>query len=345
MSALDYYHILGISPRSSLEEVRRRYRTLAMQYHPDRNPDDPEAAAHFRQVVEAFEAIQSAKTRKKRQASQNYRSPRFTDREHLFQEFFGIPRAGAPLQRSAGANFRYDLQIPFASAIRGMQTVIELDRPLDCHHCRGTGLAVGSGYRDCPDCQGRGRRFGGPGLLRFGPLCDRCGGRGRIVSQACGHCHGAGCQPVRRQYRLQIPPGTEDGTRLRFSGEGGSGFQDGPAGSLEVVIHVAPDKIFTRVGNDIHCPRHDLLCRGRPGRHHPDSHPGGLPDLSTAPGHPDRLDLPVPGSRRPRPPPPTPGGPGQRSGGDHPPESQPQAEVPAGGTGQPGAGSIGRHRP
>jgi molecular chaperone DnaJ len=253
MSALDYYRILGISPRSSLEEVRRRYRTLAMQYHPDRNPDDPEAAAHFRQVVEAFEAIQSAKTRKKRPASQNYRTPRFTDREQMFEEFFGIPRAGAPLQRSAGANFRYDLQIPFASAIRGMQTVIELDRPLDCHHCRGTGLAAGSGYRDCPDCQGRGRRFGGPGLLRFGPLCDRCGGRGRIVSQACGHCHGAGCQPVRRQYRLQIPPGTEDGTRLRFTGEGGSGFLDGPAGSLEVVIHVAPDEIFTRVGNDIHC--------------------------------------------------------------------------------------------
>ena len=252
MSALDYYRILGVSPRSSLEEVRRRYRVLAMQYHPDRNPDDPEAAAYFRQVVEAFEAIQSAKTRK-RPAPQNYRRPRFTDREGLFEEFFGISRASSPLQRSVGANFRYDLEIPFAGAIRGMVAEIRVDRPLDCQHCRGTGLAAGSGYQPCPDCQGWGRRFGGPGLLRYGPLCSRCGGRGKIVSRACQHCCGAGCQPVTREYRFRIPPGTEDGARLRINGEGGEGFQNGPPGNLEIVIHVAPHDFFTRVGNDIHC--------------------------------------------------------------------------------------------
>jgi molecular chaperone DnaJ len=252
MPALDYYRILGVSPRSSLEEVRRRYRALAMQYHPDRNPDNPKAAAHFRQVVEAFEAIQSART-KRRPAPQNYRPTRFTDKEHLFEEFFGISRANAPLQRSPGANFRYDLEIPFAAAIRGLETLIELDRRLDCQHCRGTGLAADSGYQTCPECQGRGRRFGGPGLLRFGPLCERCRGRGRIVSQPCQHCQGHGGHTVTREYGLHIPPGTEDGARLRFYGEGGQGFLKGPPGHLEVVIHVAPDDFFTRVGNDIHC--------------------------------------------------------------------------------------------
>jgi molecular chaperone DnaJ len=252
MSSLDYYRILGVSPGSTLKEVRRRYRTLAMQYHPDRNPDNPEAGAHFRQVVEAFQAIESARARK-RPAAQNYRSPRFTDREQMFEEFFGISRAGSPLHQSAGANFRYDLEIPFVAAIRGMDAEIRVDRPLDCRHCRGTGLAAGSGYQPCPDCQGRGRRFGGPGLLRYGPLCPRCQGRGKIVSQPCQHCLGLGARLVQRQYRLRIPPGTADGARLCLNGEGGAGFLNGPPGNLEVVIHVAPHDFFTRVGNDIHC--------------------------------------------------------------------------------------------
>jgi molecular chaperone DnaJ len=252
MPALDYYRILGVSPRCTLEEVRSRYRVLAMQYHPDRNPDDPEAAARFRMVVEAYEAIQTAKT-KRRSAAQNYRSPRFAYKDSLFEEFFGFSRAGAPLQQSAGANFRYDLEIPFAAALRGLETAIRVERPLDCPHCRGTGVALGGGYQPCPDCQGRGRRYGGPGMLRFGPVCPRCGGKGKIVAQACRHCHGDGYRQVHREYRLRIPPGIEDGARLCIAGEGGEGFYHGPAGNLEIVIHVAPDEFFTRVGDDIHC--------------------------------------------------------------------------------------------
>ena len=257
MSALDYYRILGVKPTSTLEEVRRRYRVLARRHHPDLNPHDPEAAARFRLVAEAFEAILAARARarkrpRSRSQADNYRRPRFTDKDSFFAEFFGIFREGAPLSQSAGADFRYDLEIPFAAAIKGMGTVIAVDHHPPCGHCRGTGLAAGADYAECPDCQGRGRRYGGPGLLRFGPVCEPCRGRGKIVTHPCRHCGGAGYRHLRREYQFRIPPGTEDGARFRFAGEGGVGFQDGPPGNLEVVVHVAPHAFFTRVGYDIH---------------------------------------------------------------------------------------------
>lgn len=253
MSARHYYKILGVSPRAGWQEIRRRYRTLAWEYHPDRNPDDPEAAARFRQVAEAYEALQETRAGRSRTAAQNYRQPRFNGDEDLFEDFFGISRPGAALQQSGGPDFRYDLQIPFRAAIRGMETVIEVPRTLSCPFCRGTGLAPGESYRNCPDCQGRGRRFGGPGLLRFGPVCRRCRGHGQIVAKACDHCDGQGYYGVTRQYHLKIPPGTLDGTRLSIPGEGGEGFYNGPPGNLKVVIQVETHEFFSRVGNDLHC--------------------------------------------------------------------------------------------
>ncbi len=253
MRALNYYQILGISPRAGWQEIRRRYRALAWQYHPDRNPDDAEAAARFRLVAEAYEAIQGTRGSRARRAAQNYRQPRFNGDENFFEEFFGICRPGVTLRQSPGAAFRYDLQITFAAAILGMATVIQVPRTSSCGHCRGTGSAPGGGYQSCPDCQGRGRRFGGPGLLRFGPVCDRCRGRGRIVAQACGYCESQGYRGETRQYHLQIPGGTQDGACLRIPGEGGEGFRHGPPGDLEVVIRVEPHEFFIRVGNDLYC--------------------------------------------------------------------------------------------
>ncbi len=262
MAVPDYYRILGVKRSCSLEEVRRRYRMLARQHHPDLCPGDPDSAARFRQVVEAFEAIVAAKTQAKAKAkagsrtrknAAQYRNPRFTGKEDLFEEFFGIYQDASPPSWSAGADFRYDLEIPFKAAIKGMGTVIAVDHHPQCRCCQGTGLAPGTGYRECPECQGRGRRFGGPGLLRFGPVCGHCQGRGKIVAQPCEHCGGVGSCSHKREYHLRIPPGTRDGARLRLKGEGGGGYQDGPPGNLEVVIHVAPHDFFTRMGNDIHC--------------------------------------------------------------------------------------------
>jgi len=258
MAALDYYRILGVKPDCTLEEVRRRYRLLARRHHPDHNPGDPEAAARFRLIAAAFEAIQAARAQaegkgRSRRHAAHYRPPRFTGKEEVFEEFFGICQDGSPLSWSAGADFRYDLEIPMVAAIKGMGTVIAVDHQLPCRPCGGTGLAAGAAYQECPDCQGRGRRFGGPGLLRFGPVCERCRGRGKIVAVPCRHCGGLGWRFQQKEYRLQIPPGTQDGARFRIMGEGGEGFRNGPRGNLLVLIHVAPHDFFTRVGNDIHC--------------------------------------------------------------------------------------------
>lgn len=248
----DCYLILGVSANAPMAEVRRRYRTLARQYHPDHHPDDPGAGERFRRLAEAYQAIQQARGRS-RSASQNLRRPHFPEDDEWFQDFFGISGGPSRWRQSAGADFRYDLLVSFAAALRGTQAVIQVDRPLNCRRCRGTGLARGSSYISCPACRGRGRRYHGPGQLRFGPLCPRCGGRGKIIAQVCDHCHGQGVVPGQREYRLRIPPGITDGARLRLDGEGGEGFANGPPGNLEVVIHVAPDDFFSRIGNDIHC--------------------------------------------------------------------------------------------
>ena len=219
--------------------------------------------------------------------------------DELFEEFFGIGGGPARFRQSAGADFRYDLQISLAAAVRGTQTVIQVDRTFNCRPCRGTGLAPGGGYVPCPQCQGRGRRYGGPGLLRFGPVCQRCRGRGKIIAENCAHCQGQGSTPGKREYRLHIPPGTADGARLRLDGEGGEGFDNGPPGNLEVVIHVAPDEFFTRRGNDIYCQVKVSFAEALPRRLHPGPHPGRLPHGATAPGHPNGWSS---ASREPEPP-------------------------------------------
>ena len=223
MAAPDDYRILGVKPTSTLAEVRRRYRLLARQHHPDLNPDDPDATARFRQVVEAFEAILAAKSKAKAKAkagsrtrknAAQYRQPQFTGKEDLFEEFFGICQEDSSPSWSAGADFRYDLEIPFPAAIKGMGTVIAVDHQPHCRYCQGSGLSPGTAYRECPECRGRGRRFGGPAaamslLPGFRPVAgDRISGMLRMPGTG-SPLRGARAPAVRS--RLRPLPGTGQG--------------------------------------------------------------------------------------------------------------------------------------
>ena len=251
MTAWEGYRILEVSPRAGWDEIRSRFRGLVYSCHPDRHPDNPAAAARFRRVMEAYEAIRAARARSRKRSREYYRTD-FQVKDELFEEFFGIPNSDKAVHTS-GPDFRYDLCISFLAAVQGVETTIEVPRLQSCPYCASTGQVFRSHEHHCPDCQGRGHRPLGPGLLRLGPVCGRCQGRGRLVERACSACQGAGYHSQFRSYHLKIPAGTRDGARLRFVGEGGQSFRNGPPGNLDVVISVEPHAFFARKGSDLYC--------------------------------------------------------------------------------------------
>ncbi len=252
MTTRESYRILGVTSKAQWEEVRRRFRVLVQKCHPDRNPDDPKAAARFRRLVEAYETVRAHLARTPRAEKPYYRSRRSAKQE-FFEEVLGVHPQEEPLAQSVGPDFRYDLRIPFVDAIVGLNTTIMVPRLAPCAHCDGSGGVPTAEPQICPECRGQGRSIRGPGLFRSGSWCRRCQGTGLIHEQPCAACDGKGHQEQSRHYHLNIPAGTEDGARLRFVGEGGESFAGGPPGNLEVVISVEPHDFFTRKGRDLHC--------------------------------------------------------------------------------------------
>lgn len=252
MTTRESYRVLGVTPKAGWEEVRRRFRVLVQKYHPDRNPDNPKAVARFRRIMEAYETVQAHRARTPQSEKAYYRSRR-SDKQGFFEEVLGINPREEPSPRAMGPNFRYDLRIAFVDAILGLNTSIAVPRLVRCDHCGGHGRVPLIHSHTCPDCRGQGRPIKGPGLFRSGPACRRCLGKGLVQDRFCLACDGKGYQQQSKHYRLDIPPGTEDGERFQFVGEGGESHQDGPPGNLEVVISVEPHEIFTRQGRDLHC--------------------------------------------------------------------------------------------
>ena len=252
MTRRESYRILGVTSKAGLEEVRRRFRALVWRYHPDRNPGNPKAVDKFRRLVEAYEIARTHLVRTPRREKRYYRSRR-TDKHEFFEEFFGIDTREESFFQSGGPDFRYDLRIAFVDALLGLNTSIMVPHLASCSGCNSSGKVPTDRPRTCPECRGQGRPIRGPGLFRSGPACRTCLGKGVLLEQPCLFCDGNGHHQQFRQFRLDIPPGTEDGARLRIAGQGGKGFPDGTPGNLEVVISVAPHEFFTRKGRDIYC--------------------------------------------------------------------------------------------
>lgn len=263
----DYYEILGVSQEAGDEEIKKSYRRLAMQYHPDRNPGNKEAEERFKEAAEAYEVLCDPEKREiyNRYGHEGlngtgYRG--FSGFEDIFSSFgdifgdvFGF-QTGRSRSRSAaraGADLRYDLQISFLEAALGTTKEIKLDKLVLCANCRGTGCAPGTSPQVCNRCQGRGQVTQSSGFFSISSTCPQCRGQGSLIVSPCPDCQGMGRIKEGKTVQLKIPAGVETGSRLRLRGEGEGGERGGPDGDLYVFIEVEPHELFERTGDDIYC--------------------------------------------------------------------------------------------
>jgi molecular chaperone DnaJ len=262
----DYYRILGVQRSATEDEIKKAYRKLAMQYHPDRNPGDKDAEEKFKLGSEAYEILRDSEKRDvyDRYGVEGLRGTGFTGFRgfedifssfgDIFEDFFGFGtgqrRRSAP---RAGADLRYDLKIAFHDAAFGKEMEIDIPSSATCETCQGTGARPGTAASVCPQCRGTGQVTRAQGFFTISTTCPQCQGEGRIVPSPCKDCRGLG--KVRRTKRLQIkiPPGVDTGSKLRLRGEGEEGERGGPPGDLFVVIQVEPHDFFERNGDEVLC--------------------------------------------------------------------------------------------
>lgn len=269
MSRRDYYEVLGIGRDADDGQVKSAYRKMALQHHPDRNPDNPEAEERFKEAAEAYSVLSDPQKRAaydryghagvQSAAGQGFDPGAFSDFSDILGDFFGFGDlfgGGRGQRRSRaqrGEDLRYDLEISFEDAVFGMTAEIQVPRMEACERCHATGAEPGSGSTTCPTCNGRGQILYQQSFLSVRRTCHTCGGSGQIVRNPCRQCQGQGYRQVVRKLKVNIPPGVDDGNRLRLAQEGQPGGNGGPPGDLYVVLKVKEHAFFERQGNDLHC--------------------------------------------------------------------------------------------
>lgn len=272
MAKRDYYEVLGVSRGAGADEIKKAYRKLARQYHPDANPGDQKAEEKFKEIAQAYEVLSDPEKR----ANYDRFGHAATDGQgfngfgggfggfgtdfgglgDIFDMFFG----GSARARSGpakGADIRADVELSFKEAALGLEKDIRIPRIETCDNCKGSGAAPGTSVRSCSVCGGTGQVQSSQntpfGRIVQSHTCNRCRGTGRMIEKPCSVCQGAGQVRRSRSIHIKIPAGVDTGTRLRVSGEGEAGLRGGPPGDLYVYINVRPHRIFTREGNDIVC--------------------------------------------------------------------------------------------
>ena len=275
----DYYEQLGVAKTATQDEIKKAYRKLAVQFHPDKNPGNKEAEEKFKECTEAYEVLSDEQKRAKYdQFGHRAFAPgggfgggggggfHHVDLEEALRTFMGAFGGGggggsifenmfaggdSQERTNRGSDLRFDLTIDFEEAVFGSQRDLSFPVMEECGTCKGSGLGTGSRRETCPGCRGRGVTLSSSGFFQVRQTCGQCGGSGEIVRDPCKTCGGSGRVKGRRSLTLKIPAGVETGSRLRVAGKGEGGVRGGPAGDLFVIIHVGEHDLFHRQDLDI----------------------------------------------------------------------------------------------
>ena len=266
----DYYEILGVQRGATDQEIKSAYRKLALQFHPDRNPNNPDAEEKFKECSEAYAVLADSEKREMYNRfghagvgaaapGGGFDASVFQDFGDIFGEFFGFgdlfggDRSGRRTRSQRGADLREDITIEFEEAAFGTEKQITYRKHELCEKCNGSGSAQGKAPASCRTCGGRGQVRYQQGFFSIARTCPTCQGAGSMISDPCTNCRGEGRVVQQKTIDAKIPAGVEDGTRIRFTGVGEAGVHGGPPGDLYVVLNVKEHAFFERQGNDIYC--------------------------------------------------------------------------------------------
>ena len=278
MSKRDFYDVLGVSRNASGDEIKKAYRTKAKELHPDRNADNPEAEAKFKEANEAYEVLKDADKKaaydrfghaafeggmgggggQRRPGAQGFGGGDFSSAfsdvfDDLFGDFMGGQRGGGGRRAARGADLRYNLRVSLDEAFAGLQKSIKVPTTVACSSCDGSGAEGGAEPTTCPTCSGMGKVRAQQGFFTVERTCPTCSGIGQTIKNPCKSCGGAGRVEKERALNVNIPAGVETGTRIRLAGEGEAGMRGGPPGDLYIFIEVTKHDLFERDGVNLYC--------------------------------------------------------------------------------------------
>src|SRR5436305_2973553 len=265
----DLYGTLGVAKGASQDEIKKAYRKLARQHHPDANPGDADAEERFKEVQHAYDVLSDTEKRKQydRFGGENGARPGpggfnfntegfdFTDLGDLGDIFGGLfggrGRQQQQQRGQRGSDLEVEVRLSFEDSLKGVETTIPVQLETACRECGGSGAKPGTAPTICPECGGRGVISQSQGLFALSQPCPRCRGNGTVIEDPCPRCHGSGRERRTKRYTVKIPAGVKDGSRIRLRGKGEAGYGGAEAGDLYVVTRVAPSKVYTRRGDDL----------------------------------------------------------------------------------------------
>lgn len=275
----DYYQTLGVSKNASPDEIKRAFRKLAREHHPDKNPGDKVAEEKFKEISQAYETLSDTEKRKQYDEMsrlgafgpgaggfrpgaggyQNFDPSMFGqggaqfdvgDLGDILGNIFGGAR-GRRRGPERGADLQVAVTISFDDSLHGASVRVPVEKPVACETCHGSGARPGTTAKVCPECEGRGVIARNQGPFALSQTCPRCQGQGTIIESPCPVCHGTGVRQTTRRYSVKIPAGVKDGSKIRLKGKGEAGPRGGPAGDLYVIVRVEEDELFDRRGDDV----------------------------------------------------------------------------------------------